>query len=243
MSPARLRLRTSTTNGLAASAVVHLAVLAALTVTWESTARPERFSGARYTVSFETASPVPAADVRIVDAPEPQQLRPRELHEHRTHEIPQAPAAPEPVSIAQTTVEPLQTIARREEPAELHEPDAKPPPLVRHPLPYPPMTSVAAVLPQSAGTDAETPPDLSANSPPVYPEVAYRNRWQGTVLLRITVDEQGQVSRVAIAQSSGHQVLDEAAASAVRTWRGTPARTQGRPVATQSLLPVRFELQ
>jgi len=50
------------------------------------------------------------------------------------------------------------------------------------------------------------------------------------------------VTEVEIVRSSGHAILDAAAASAVRRWHGQPALSRGRPVATTRLLPVQFRL-
>ena len=49
-----------------------------------------------------------------------------------------------------------------------------------------------------------------------YPDTAARRNQQGTCLLRITVDRQGNVVDVDLLESSGHRVLDEEAIRAVR---------------------------
>ena len=103
-------------------------------------------------------------------------------------------------------------------------------------------TLARVVPPSSLGDADDTPPDLSRNAPPTYPSIAIQRRWEGTVLLRIRIDESGSVTDVEIARSSGHPVLDGAAATAVRRWTGTPANRGGYPSATVELLPVRFKL-
>jgi protein TonB len=104
-------------------------------------------------------------------------------------------------------------------------------------------SSLAARVPPLAGTDAETPPEFAGNRRPNYPADAYRRGIQGEVTLRIHVAASGQVERVEIARSSGYGILDRAAADAVRTWRGSPARRQGVAVASVHLLPVHFRLR
>lgn len=94
----------------------------------------------------------------------------------------------------------------------------------------------------SQGTDSRIQPRFISNRPPRYPEQARQRRWQGTVYLRLTLDEEGQVVRVVVERSSGYPVLDAEAANAVRQWRAEPAQVNGRPVASEELLPVRFEL-
>jgi len=103
---------------------------------------------------------------------------------------------------------------------------------------------VASVAP-TPQTDAglRTGPSFAGNRPPSYPAVARRNGWQGKVMLRLFISTTGEVRRVEVARSSGHAVLDAEAAATVRTWRGSPATLNGRPVATTELLPVRFRLK
>lgn len=96
--------------------------------------------------------------------------------------------------------------------------------------------------PASLGSADDTPPDLSRNAPPSYPAIAIQRRWQGTVLLRVSIDATGRVSNVAIERTSGYPLLDSAAATAVLQWQAVPARRNGKPVATVELLPVQFRL-
>lgn len=111
--------------------------------------------------------------------------------------------------------------------------------LPRHSRPVP-MATLALSVPVPVGTTMETPPDFSMNPPPRYPAEAVRNGWEGEVILRITVAPDGQVSRVSIEKSSGHEILDQAALRAVRTWKGVPATQAGEPVSVVRLMPVRF---
>jgi protein TonB len=103
--------------------------------------------------------------------------------------------------------------------------------------------TIARIEPPSSMGDAEdTPPDLSQNAPPNYPAIAIQRGWQGTVILRVSIDANGQVVKVEVARTSGFPVLDGAAATAVRRWRGRPAMQGGQASATVELLPVRFKL-
>ena len=72
---------------------------------------------------------------------------------------------------------------------------------------------------------------------PRYPVEAKRRREQGTVVLRVELDEAGRVAEVTVLKPSGSRALDEAGASAVRGWRCNPAEREGRAVravATQA---------
>jgi len=117
------------------------------------------------------------------------------------------------------------------------------PPTNQQPLPHPQETSLASSTPPSKlGNSEEIPPDLSQNVPPVYPAHAVMNALEGTVLLRVWIDRTGQVTKVEVARSSGHRILDGAAAKVIRHWKALPASRAGKAVATVKLLPVRFKL-
>ena len=94
---------------------------------------------------------------------------------------------------------------------------------------------------QAGETTAKlTPPDLNGNALPRYPEQARRLGWEGRVLLRIWINQQGTVTQVEVEETSGYSLLDAAAVSSVRTWRVQPAQRNGQPVAGSWLLPIRF---
>jgi TonB family protein len=57
---------------------------------------------------------------------------------------------------------------------------------------------------------------------PYYPELAARNDWEGTVVLRVVVGSDCRASAVEVAQSSGHGILDDAAKECVRKWTFLP---------------------
>ncbi len=77
---------------------------------------------------------------------------------------------------------------------------------------------------------------------PVYPRFARRLGKEGTVLLRLTLDESGTLKGVELLEKAGHG-FDEAALTAVKASRFRPALRHGRPVPCRALLPVRFELR
>lgn len=77
---------------------------------------------------------------------------------------------------------------------------------------------------------------------PDYPESARREGQQGSVLLRVLVDEQGRSKKIEINRSSGSDVLDRAAAEAIKRWRFVPARHGDRPVESWIRIPIDFSL-
>jgi protein TonB len=99
-----------------------------------------------------------------------------------------------------------------------------------------PAAAAAAVAVEEEYLPPRPLPD--ACQPPTYPSRA--RGAAGTVRLRIAVGADGLVEGIAVAASSGHVVLDEAALAAVRTWRFEPAREGGAAVAASVLQPVTF---
>ncbi len=78
---------------------------------------------------------------------------------------------------------------------------------------------------------------------PDYPEAARREGSEGTVTLRVLVDEQGKVKSIEVNRSSGFAVLDQAALDNVkRRCRFEPAREGARPVESRIRIPVVFRL-
>jgi protein TonB len=64
-----------------------------------------------------------------------------------------------------------------------------------------------------------------------YPAEALRNRWQGVVRAKLTINERGAVQACQIVQSSGHEVLDAATCNAIiKRARFVPAKdSNGKP--------------
>jgi TonB family protein len=60
-----------------------------------------------------------------------------------------------------------------------------------------------------------------------------------TVALQIVVDASGRVEAARVVRSAGH-AFDEAALSAVRNYRFTPAERSGRPVRVRMAWTVEF---
>jgi protein TonB len=78
---------------------------------------------------------------------------------------------------------------------------------------------------------------------PRYPRQAVRAGLEGTVTLRVLVDEQGWPKSVEIERSSGHRELDRTAREHVLAkWRFHPAQRQGRAISAYALVPIDFRL-
>jgi periplasmic protein TonB len=75
-------------------------------------------------------------------------------------------------------------------------------------------------------------PGLVGGPTPVYPKDALDEGLEGTVSLAVAVAGDGSVTKVTVAKSSGHRLLDEAALRALkRGWAFQPALKSGKPTA------------
>lgn len=105
----------------------------------------------------------------------------------------------------------------------------------------PPSMAADASTATATGHD-ETLPAPADNPPPQYPAEAHRAGIAGTSVLRVGVRSDGAIEFVEVVQSSGNRSLDDAAVEAVRRWRFTPGRRDGRPAPFVLRLPIVFQL-
>jgi protein TonB len=89
---------------------------------------------------------------------------------------------------------------------------------------------------------AQAKPDYRKNPEPEYPLAARRRGQQGTVLLSVTVNARGQATEIALKQSSGYELLDQAALQAVKAWEFEQARIGSLAMESKIEAPVRFKL-
>lgn len=100
---------------------------------------------------------------------------------------------------------------------------------------------VAALPP--GGPIALAVPRYDDNPKPAYPWRARLRGEQGTVRLLVRVSERGHTSDVRVSRSSGSELLDEAALTAVRRWIFHPGRRGDRPVDMWVQVPILFRLE
>ena len=140
-------------------------------------------------------------------------------------------------------------------------PEVKPKPVQPQPVP-----DVAALdVPEETPTPSppeESAPEQPENAPPglpdrepdyqadylkhpltLYPMVARRMGWAGRGGLNVEVLESGLPGQIKLYQSSGRDVLDNAAMQAVRGWKFVAARQNGLTVAKWFLVPIPFILK
>jgi protein TonB len=199
--------------GLCGAAVLHAAVIALL---WAVSAnRPATSAPPAVAMVFEPSPPsLPPA----VAAPPP------------------ALAPPEPAA-ANLPVAPT----RRPRPAPPRLPEKNPPLNSIPTAPAPPAIDRAASQAAFAAWQSALAEWLQSHK--TYPEAARRDRAQGRVLIRFTVDRNGHVTDVALESSSGSPILDTAAQTMLRG-AVLPALPASLPQNELILsIPIRFSLQ
>src|ERR1039458_2247154 len=75
---------------------------------------------------------------------------------------------------------------------------------------------------------------ITSKTPPDYPAIAKQLKLEGIVEVEAVVAEDGSVEQVNIV--SGNPVLTRAAAAAVKKWKFTPVKAEGKPV--EALAPL-----
>jgi protein TonB len=68
-------------------------------------------------------------------------------------------------------------------------------------------------------------------------------RVEGKVVVLAEVLVDGRAGQVSLAQSSGNELLDQSALSAVKQWKFTPARKDGVIVTQAVRIPITFNLK
>lgn len=84
---------------------------------------------------------------------------------------------------------------------------------------------------------------LRRRTPLVYPPIARKQGWEGTVLLLVSVAPSGRPDEITVERSSGHKVLDKAAIGTVKRWTFHPAKDGNIPIHSVVKIPIRFALK
>jgi iron complex outermembrane receptor protein len=101
-------------------------------------------------------------------------------------------------------------------------------------------TASAQTAPPAAASNADVaPPAVLTHVDAEYPASARSARKHGDVVLAVTVDADGHVSKAEVLESGGAD-LDEAAVVAARQWTFVPARRGGKAVASRIRVPFHF---
>lgn len=163
------------------------------------------------------------------------------------------PPEPEPKPEPKPVPKPVPKPEPKPVPKPKPVPQPKPKPEPRpepHPAPKPVPELPAKVDPKpqpqvarnSAPKRIETPSFKTRPSPIPYPSQARRRGLEGTVVVEVWLDEEGQQTKRLLARSSGVKVLDQTALKAIAKWRFSAYTEGGRALAHRVQIPVRFKL-
>jgi protein TonB len=84
---------------------------------------------------------------------------------------------------------------------------------------------------------------MGTHTIPDYPPLDARLGREGTVTLKLAIDERGAVTDAVVERSSGYASLDQAAVNWVKAhWLYYPATHSGDPVASSADVTVTFRL-
>ncbi len=142
-------------------------------------------------------------------------------------------------------------------------PDKTPPPpppdLAKPPPPFvpPPEINISTEAPSTNAITTQskvaTPPEKPAITSPAsigrphvcqqdYPPISQRLNEEGTTTLQFQITADGSVTGVSVANSSGHDRLDQAAVNCASSWHYKPAMQNGQPVAVTWKAQVKWQL-
>jgi protein TonB len=187
------------------------------------------------TVTMEAAPPPVVPSVPVAE----------HVHPHVKPETVRRPVpVPQPVLALDHAASPVAIPVERIEPVA--------PAVIAAPQPAPAaaptlVAKAPATVSAPGRAEAIEPPHFNVaylNNPrPAYPPIARRLGLEGLVVLRVEVSAGGAPERVAVAQTSGTSMLDDAAQKAVQGWTFVPARRGDTPVAHVVEVPIRFQLK
>ena len=103
-------------------------------------------------------------------------------------------------------------------------------------------TTVTASPPLGNALSNHQPRPVAGNPKPVYPRLAIKQRLQGDVILTVSIQPTGAVSKVTLKRGSGSKLLDNAAMDAVRHWRYEPLPETALPESRSDDIPINFRL-
>lgn len=198
----------------------------------------------------------PAAPVGPVELPEKHPEEERQFPEPPPREpvmaekviskpAPVKPAKKKPVvkpTPKMAEQRPAETFVEREAPAQNAGPGSCEGQAPASAGPGPPGQGTAAHGPMESSFGASDGPRFLRRVLPHYPQLAREMGKEGTVLLRLTLDERGRLIEAVVVRGAGSG-FDEQALRAVKESTFTPAKRDGRPVMCRANLPVKFILE
>ena len=132
---------------------------------------------------------------------------------------------------------------------EVAQPSEQPPPEIQFdevvaPPAETPMPASNNAVAATEATVGQAAQDLKTSTriEPTYPPASRRASEEGTVRLKVLVDESGRPKDVQVAQSSGFARLDDAAKQAVRRWKFVAATDGAKAISVWTQVSITFRL-
>lgn len=223
-------LQRRTVAVLAIVALLHVAAFVALR--YLSPPTPATMEPAAMMATLIPLAPQPTAAPPAPPTPKPPTPKPPPPKPR----VPPPPPRPQPktaITPPKPKPEPAAAPAAPAEPAPA--PPAPTPPA--HPGP-----STAAPTSAAPAGPVEGLAVSCSDAKPVYPAQSARMGEEGTVKLRVIINERGVVDKVTVQQSSGSSRLDNAARDAVLAMHCRPPTVNGKPVVAAAIKPITFRL-
>lgn len=104
------------------------------------------------------------------------------------------------------------------------------------------VTESKASSPIETSFGASVAPAFLHREMPVYPMMARKLGREGRVVLKLTIDEKGNLLNVEVIERADYG-FTEAAMEAVKKSTFLPAKKDGKPIASRALLPIKFQLK
>ncbi|EKO3677434.1 energy transducer TonB [Vibrio metschnikovii] len=194
----------------------------------QSTSVSLNFVAQPQTVRHEqpVSSPAEPKQQSKPNTPKPEQRKPQEAKKVVKSDKP----APATQPLEKKTA-PSSSSVVKEEPANQWQEN-------KEPAPAPSRSGVT-----NQPTLVETPSFLSRPTPPHYPRLAQKRGIEGVALYEVWLDEHGRQIKQILLSSSGAQLLDQSALSAIKQWKFSPYTVNGQTMAHRVQIPVRFKLE
>jgi periplasmic protein TonB len=213
-----------------------------------------------YQISMDES--VSAVAVNIVAAqeevPEPKKAKPKSpkkeeqllTTEEKTKEI--VEKTPPVENVQEIEQEPIPIVEVPEEIPEKVEKEELPEEVTTENVPESPElkqaqqqeSNISASTKDMRGAFTKSRPAINRCPAPRYPQQAREKGIEGKVILKVTVDEDGNVRRVRLEKSSGSKILDRRAVITVRKrWHFEPARRGAKTVESELNVELLFRLK
>jgi len=177
--------------------------------------------------------PVPDVDSRPIPRAE---VRPESP-------VPRA-APPQPAPVVEPQIVPVTPPQRDVPPPAVPQAAVQPPPVAVPAAPVaPPAAAADPVAERTLSTSYEKSLSDLIKRNERYPDRARRQHWQGTVIVALSLSVEGKVKDISVAQSSGRDILDDAALEMVRRASPLPRAPEGLRGKERTVrVPIAFKL-